>query len=127
MGMGILRKKRLAVVEPDPSGNRAKVARLTPEGREAKDAYRQLPINIEQRWQARFGKDTIHALREPLEPLVGPPTARQSPLFLGLEPYPKVGERRSASPRPFHTMPWCSTAADSPTAVNPRRWQTTLI
>jgi DNA-binding MarR family transcriptional regulator len=32
MGMGILRKKRLAVVEPDPSGIRAKVARLTPKG-----------------------------------------------------------------------------------------------
>jgi hypothetical protein len=80
LGMGILRKKRLAVVEPDPSGSRAKVARLS---REEKDAYRQLLINIEQRWQARFGKDTIHALREPLQQLVGQPTARQSSLFRG--------------------------------------------
>jgi DNA-binding MarR family transcriptional regulator len=79
-GMGILRNTRMAVVEPDPSGSRAKVARLTPKGREAKDAYRQLLINIEQRWQARFGKDTIRALREPLERLVGEATAQQSPL-----------------------------------------------
>ena len=122
MGMGILRKKRLAVVEPDPSGSRAKVARLTPKGREAKDEYRELLINIEQRWQARFGKDTIHALREPLEQLVGQPTARQSPLFRGLEPLP----RRLASVGPQARDPstlsqWCCTAADSPTAV--RSWR----
>jgi hypothetical protein len=102
MGMGILRKKRLAVVEPDPSGSRAKVARLTPKGREAKDAYRQLLINIEQRRQARFGKDTIRALREPLEQLVGQPTAQQSPRFRGLEPYP---EGRRASVRKPETLP----------------------
>ncbi len=102
MGMGILRKKRLAVVEPYPSGIRAKVARLTPKGREAKDAYRQLLINIEQRWQARLGKDTIHALREPLEQLVGQPTAQQSPLFRGLEPYP---EGWRASVRKPETLP----------------------
>jgi hypothetical protein len=103
MGMGILRKKRLAVVEPDPSGSWAKVARLTPKGREAKDAYRQLLINIEQRWQARFGKNTIHALREPLEQLVGQPTAPQSPRFRGLEPYPegwRASVRKPETPKP---------------------------
>ena len=103
MGMGILRKKRLAVVEPDPSGSWAKVARLTPKGREAKDGYRQLLINIEQRWQARFGKNTIHALREPLEQLVGQPTAPQSPRFRGLEPYPegwRASVRKPETPKP---------------------------
>jgi DNA-binding MarR family transcriptional regulator len=102
MGMGILRKKRLAVVEPDPSGSRAKVARLTPKGREAKDAYRELLINIEQRWQARFGKDTIHALREPLEQLVGQPTARQSLSSADWNPYP---EGWRASVRKPETLP----------------------
>ena len=87
MAMGVLRKRRIAVIEPDPTGSRAKVARLTPKGQEAQDAYRQLPGIIAERWQARFGKDTIRALRDSLEWLVGEPTQR-SPLFRGLEPYP---------------------------------------
>jgi hypothetical protein len=64
MALGILRKSRTAVIEPDPAGSRAKIARLTPKGREAQDAYRHLTGVIEQRWKARFGKDTIHALSE---------------------------------------------------------------
>ena len=88
MAMGILQKRRFAVIEPDPSASRGKVARLTPKGREAQDAFRQLLGVIEERWQARFGKDTISTLRELLERLVGVPTAQLSPLFQGLEPYP---------------------------------------
>jgi DNA-binding MarR family transcriptional regulator len=88
MAMGVLQKRRDAVVGPDPTGSRAKVARLTPKGREAQEAYRQLPGIIEQRWQARFGKETISTLRDLLERLVGEPTAQRSPLFRGLEPYP---------------------------------------
>jgi hypothetical protein len=42
---------------------------------------------------------------------------RSRPDSADWNPTPKVGERRSASPRPFHTIPWCCTAADSPTAV----------
>lgn len=82
VAMGILTKQFFAVVEPDPAGSRAKVARLTRKGREAQDAYRQLFGTIEERWEARFGKDAIRALRDPLERLVG------EPLFRGLEPYP---------------------------------------
>ncbi|HUI41794.1 MAG TPA: MarR family winged helix-turn-helix transcriptional regulator [Terriglobia bacterium] len=88
MAMGFLQKRRLAAVEPDPTAARTKLARLTPEGREAQDAYRELLGAIEERWQARFGKDAIRDLREPLERLVGEPTAELSPLFKGLEPYP---------------------------------------
>jgi DNA-binding MarR family transcriptional regulator len=102
MAAGVLQKRRVAVVEPDQTGSRAKVARLTPQGREAQDAYRQLLGIIEKRWQARFGKDTIGTLREPLERLVGEATAQTSPLFRGLEPYPD-GWR--ASVRKPNTLP----------------------
>lgn len=64
MAMGILQKRRLALVEPDPAGSHAKVARLTPKGRAAQDAYRKLPGIIEERWQARFGKDSVCTLRD---------------------------------------------------------------
>lgn len=87
MAMGILQERHLAVVEPDPTGSRFKVIRLTPKGREAQDAYHQLLDVIEQRWPSRFGKDDIRNLRESLERLVGEPTAQLSPLFKGLEPY----------------------------------------
>jgi len=102
MAMGVLQKRRVAVVEPDPTGSRAKIARLTPKGREAQDGYRRLSGMIEQRWQVRFGKDTIRALRDSLERLAGEPTAQQSPLFRGLEPYPD-GWR--ASVRKPNTLP----------------------
>jgi len=102
MAMGVLRKKRVAVVEAERSGSRTKVARLTPKGREAQDAYRQLLGIIEERWQARFGEETISTLREALGRLVGEPTAQLSPLFRGLEPYPD-GRRTSA--RKPNTLP----------------------
>jgi DNA-binding MarR family transcriptional regulator len=102
MAMGILQKRRALVVQPERTGSRAKVVRLTPKGREAQDAYRQLPGVIEERWRARFGKETVGALRALLERLVGEPTAQQSPLFRGLEPYPN-GWR--ASVRKPDTLP----------------------
>jgi len=57
---------------------------------------------IEERWQTRFGKGTISALRRALERLVGESTAQLSPLFKGLEPYPD-GWR--ASVRKAATLP----------------------
>ena len=102
MALGILQKLRIAVVEPDQTGGRAKVARLTPKGREAQDRYRHLLGIIEERWQAHFGEGNIRALRETLERFVGEPSAQSSALFLGLEPYPD-GWRASAR-RP-NTLP----------------------
>jgi hypothetical protein len=89
MTMGILRKRGVAVVEKN-------VARLTPGGRDAQGAYRQRIGIIEERWQARFGEDTIHTLRESLERLAG------ESLLRGLEPYPD-GWR--ASVRRPNTLP----------------------
>ena len=87
VALGFLQKRHAVVVEPDQAGSRVKVARLTPKGREAQDAYHQLLGSIEKRWEARFGKDTIRNLRKSLERLAGDSTAH-SPLFRGLEPYP---------------------------------------
>jgi DNA-binding MarR family transcriptional regulator len=81
MALGVLRKKGVAVVEQGLAESRTKVARLTPRGLAAQDAYRQLLGIAEERWRARFGKDTIRTLRELLERLAG------EPLFRGLEPY----------------------------------------
>jgi DNA-binding MarR family transcriptional regulator len=84
MAMGILRKKRIVVMEAE-SG--VKVVRLTVKGREAQETYRQLVEALEKLWQGRFGKDNIRGVREVLEQLVEEPTAEGSPLFRGLEPY----------------------------------------
>jgi hypothetical protein len=58
------------------------IARLTPNGREAQEAYRQLTDIIEKPWHARFGMDTLGTFRELLERLAGEPLVRW------LEPHP---------------------------------------
>lgn len=102
MAMGILRKRRLAVVEADPSGSRSKLVRLTAKGRDAQDMYRKQVDRIEERWQSRFGVENIRQLRGALEKLAGDGTAGHSPLFRGLEPYPDGW--RAAVPEP-RTLP----------------------
>ncbi len=102
MAMGVLQKRGIAVIEPDMDGKRAKCARLTAKGLAAQDAYRQLLVNIEERWKARFGDDALRMLRERLERLVGKPGEQISPLFRGLEPYPD-GWRASVPKR--ETLP----------------------
>jgi len=94
MALGILGKKRLAVVEPDAAGTRTKMARLTAKGREAQAGYGRLLGAIEQHWMTRFGEDAIQAQREALESLaVEPP-----------EPYPDGW--RASVPKP-ETLPHC--------------------
>jgi DNA-binding MarR family transcriptional regulator len=82
MSLGFLEKRRYVVVGPDPAASRMKRVRLTPRGHDARNAYLRLLGDIEERWPARFGRDTIGALRDSLERVVG------EPLFRGLEPYP---------------------------------------
>lgn len=93
MAMGILQKKGVAVMEPDPAGSRTKIARLTPKGRKAQEAYQRLIGIIEERWQGRFGEENIRALRESLERLAREPR---------LEPYPDGW--RASVPKPS-TLP----------------------
>jgi DNA-binding MarR family transcriptional regulator len=105
MAMGILEKLQIAVIEPDPMGSRAKVARLTPRGIIAQEYCLQRLREIEERWQAHFGESTIAALRASLERLVGEPTVEMSPLFLGLEPYPDGWRASVRKPRTLPHYP----------------------
>jgi DNA-binding MarR family transcriptional regulator len=89
MALGILRKGHLTEIAPDPAGGRAGVVCLTQQGRAARDAYRRLLGDVEERWLARFGAEAIGALRQPLERLIGDATAPTSPLVRGLPPYPE--------------------------------------
>jgi DNA-binding MarR family transcriptional regulator len=113
MALGILLKKGLMVIEPRPSGSRAKLARLTAKGQQAKDAYGRLLDAVEQRWLSRFGESPIRSLRNSLEPLVGEPRSQSSPLFQGLEPFPHGGEPRFRGPTPCRIIRWCCIAAGS--------------
>ncbi len=68
---------RYITAGPDP-GDRSKkprrsdwLIRATPGGRKAQEVWRPLTGDIEERWQARFGKDEIDDLREALGMLIG--------------------------------------------------------
>jgi DNA-binding MarR family transcriptional regulator len=100
--LGILAKRGYAVVGPGPAGGRARLARLTPKGRRARETYLRWAAEAGQRWDARFGEAPMRALRESAGELTGAPGPDQSPLWPGLEPYP--GGWRSAVPRP-QTLP----------------------
>jgi DNA-binding MarR family transcriptional regulator len=75
MALGFLEKRQLAVVEPDPAGGRGRVVRLTPSGRDARDADRRLLGVVEQRWDARFGAGEMGSLRAALERVAAAPRA----------------------------------------------------
>ena len=100
--IGFLEKRGYVAVKPDPSAKGSKLVCLTPKGQASQETYRQRLGDIEESWQGRFGKDNIRNLRESLERLIGGPTAQQSPLFRGLEPYPDGW--RASVPRP-DTLP----------------------
>ncbi len=95
-------KKGVAVTEPVAAPGRGNLVRLTPAGRAARDASRQLLDVIEQRWRETFGEAAVDNLRGSLERLVGPTVALPSPLSPALEPYPD-GWR--AALRPPATLP----------------------
>lgn len=88
MAVGFLERGGYVVVEPDPTGGRARSVQLTLKGRKAQAAYRQVLGEIEERWQARFGAHALGTLRQSLACLVGEVGAERSPLFGGLVPYP---------------------------------------
>lgn len=51
----------------DPSDGRAKIIRLTPQGREAVGIGRRLIDELETEWAERYGEARVAALREALE------------------------------------------------------------
>jgi len=82
--------KHYVVEEPDPNATRGKVARLNPAGLKAQRMYHRLAGEIEERWQATFGKDQIRGLREALKGLFEQRDAEGLRLAVGLAPPPRV-------------------------------------
>jgi len=58
--------KPYIVVEPNPAGGRGKFVRLSPLGVSAQRRYRDLIARIEKSWEAKFGPEKTHRLREAL-------------------------------------------------------------
>jgi DNA-binding MarR family transcriptional regulator len=56
---------------PDPNDGRAKIIRLTDQGRRAYRIGRQLIDELEREWGERYGEERIAALREALEAVTG--------------------------------------------------------
>jgi hypothetical protein len=96
MATGFTGKRGLVVIGPDPPGGKSKIARLTPAGVAARQAYLDLTSQIEQRWLTRFG-GAISTLRLALEQLAGE-GGPGSPLFAGLEPDPACWRSTAGKP-----------------------------
>jgi hypothetical protein len=88
LSVAFLERHGRVVVEPDPTASRAKLARLTPRGREDQDTYSRLLGVVEERWQARFGAGDVERLRESLEGLVDQSEGGKPRYPQGLVPYP---------------------------------------
>jgi len=80
------RAKPYVAVEPAPAGKRGKVARLTPRGLKAQRTYHQLIREIEERWEARYGKEKIRRIRGCLGDLFVPRNGDRLLLSEGLVP-----------------------------------------
>ena len=87
-------------VATDP-GSRRRLARLTPKGVRARDAYFQWTESLEGRWPDGRSSAAVRRLRRAAEQIVGDP-GPGSLLWEGMEPYPD-GWRSEAPPR--HVLP----------------------
>lgn len=61
--------KPYVIVTPDPTAKRGKVVCLSQRGLMAQQTYHRLVAEIERRWEEKFGKQEINALRRALETL----------------------------------------------------------
>src|SRR5215813_7619938 len=86
MAVKFLEKRGYAKVVAESSGKRGKSLKLSAKGRRAREQYWNLLKKIEDRWNQRFGKEKIAAVRRSLERLAGDGTSPSSPLFAGLVP-----------------------------------------
>jgi DNA-binding MarR family transcriptional regulator len=100
MGLGVLVKRGLAVIDQNPAGRPGKVARLTTKGTESQRMHARLLRVVEEDLESRFGASVIGAVRESLAVLAG--DSRGSGLFPALAPYP---EGWRASVRKPETLP----------------------
>jgi len=78
---------RSGFVAVDGATSATKLARLTSEGRAARDACGSLHAELESGWDARFGAEAVRRVRSSLELLLGRCEGTRTLLSLGLEPY----------------------------------------
>lgn len=113
-GMGIenslsaLQRRGHLAVERDRAGGRARRARLTALGVEARAAYFEGVAEFERGWGRPCGGQALRAAREALEVLVGSGTAPDSPLLAGLTPYPDGWRAQVPAPQTLPHYPFVS-------------------
>ncbi len=118
MALTFLGKRGFAMVQPGIDGSRVKMFALTAKGRHARDRYDELVRAIEERWRARFGKDTVGKLRESLQRLVETLVADLHLCCAAWNPTLRDGEHRFQNRRGCRTIRWFCTAADSRTGAD---------
>ena len=104
---------RYGYVAVDGATSATKVARLTSEGRAARDACGSLHAELESAWDARFGVGALRQLRSSLELVLERRKGGRTLLSLGLEPY--AGGWRASAPYVTQTQ----AVIDDPVAALP--------
>ena len=87
MSMALTFLVKSQYVAVDGATAATKLARLTPEGRAARDACGPLHSELESGWDARFGAAAVRRLRSSLELLLERRKGARTLVSLGLEPY----------------------------------------
>jgi DNA-binding MarR family transcriptional regulator len=100
MAMGVIVKRGLAVLEPNPSGKAGKAARLTAKGIASQNAHARLLGKVEEQFVSRYGVDIAGALRASLAMLGGDSSG--SRLLRSIPPFP--GGWRASVPK-VETLP----------------------
>ena len=85
VSLGFLERVDCAIIAPDPTASRIKVARLTPKGRAAQAKYRRLLVQTDERWTTRYGRADVDRLRSALTAVLTgrPATTRSWPTGFG--------------------------------------------
>jgi DNA-binding MarR family transcriptional regulator len=87
VSLGFLERVDCAIIAPDPTASRIKVARLTPKGRAAQAKYRRVLAQTDERWVTRYGRADVHRLRSALTDVLTGKAGDHSKLAEGLRPY----------------------------------------
>jgi hypothetical protein len=96
---GWLARHGFAILQPAPPPDRGKQIRLNEKGLLAQETARKIQLNIEKRWQTRFGQDVVTSLRAQLTSIVKDGSAENSPLLAGLQPHPDGWRARTKIPQ----------------------------
>jgi DNA-binding MarR family transcriptional regulator len=94
--LGSLEEHGYVTIGTAPAGGRYRLARLTPQGSKAREAYLNWADQVDERWQAAHGVSP-RRLRAAMEQLVTEPKQR-SLLYGGIEGYPDCWRRQVREP-----------------------------